>query len=47
MPSRILIVDDEKLIRWSIAERLGKENLLTTEAADGASALEALARDGR
>ncbi|HZL71826.1 MAG TPA: sigma-54 dependent transcriptional regulator [Planctomycetota bacterium] len=45
MPSRILIVDDEKLIRWSIAERLGRENLLTTEAADGASALEALARE--
>jgi len=45
MPPRVLIVDDEKLIRWSIAERLGKENLLTTEAADGASALEALARE--
>src|SRR5690349_8697924 len=45
MPSRVLIVDDEKLIRWSIAERLGKEGILTTEAGDGAMALEALARE--
>jgi two-component system, NtrC family, response regulator AtoC len=45
MPSRVLIVDDEKLIRWSIAERLGKEGLLTTEAGDGNAALAALARE--
>ncbi|HZN62521.1 MAG TPA: sigma-54 dependent transcriptional regulator [Planctomycetota bacterium] len=45
MPPRVLIVDDEKLIRWSIAERLAKENLLTTEAGDGASAMEAMTRE--
>jgi DNA-binding NtrC family response regulator len=45
MPSRVLIVDDEKLIRWSIVERLSKEGLLCTEAGDGASASEALARE--
>src|SRR3989304_1543649 len=35
----ILIVDDEKLIRWSLTERLQKEGFLTKEAQDGASAL--------
>jgi DNA-binding NtrC family response regulator len=45
MGSRVLIIDDEKLIRWSISERLGKEGLQTTEAGDGASGLEALNRE--
>jgi DNA-binding NtrC family response regulator len=45
MPQRVLIVDDEKLIRWSIAERLGAEGLLVTEAGDGASAAAALSRE--
>ena len=45
MPHRILIVDDEKLIRWSIVERLTTEGLSCAEAADGASGSEVLARE--
>src|SRR5262245_61574961 len=45
MTPRILIVDDEKLIRWSITERLTRENFLTSEASDGASAATVLARE--
>jgi two-component system, NtrC family, response regulator AtoC len=40
--ARILIVDDEKLIRWSLAERLRAEQYEIVEAADGAEALEQL-----
>jgi DNA-binding NtrC family response regulator len=43
MAARILIVDDEKLIRWSISERLAKEGLSSVEAGDGAAATGALA----
>ena len=39
---RALIVDDEALIRWSIAERLESHGYTATEADDGASALDAL-----
>ncbi|MHC4473329.1 MAG: sigma-54-dependent transcriptional regulator [Planctomycetota bacterium] len=38
----ILIVDDEKLIRWSLLERLGQEGYRTEEADRGATAREAL-----
>jgi DNA-binding NtrC family response regulator len=37
---RILVVDDEKLLRWSIAEGLRKEGYEVEEAADGESALD-------
>lgn len=36
--ARILIVDDEALIRWSLSERLAEEGHVLQEAADGASA---------
>jgi two-component system response regulator AtoC len=39
---RVLIVDDESLIRWSLAETLTDEGYGVLEAADGQRALEAL-----
>ncbi len=41
----ILVVDDEKLIRWSLKERLTREGHNVTEAEDGKSALEAFHRE--
>jgi DNA-binding NtrC family response regulator len=38
----ILVVDDEKLIRWSLKERLTREGHAVTEAEDGKSAAAAL-----
>jgi two-component system response regulator AtoC len=40
---RVLVVDDEPLIRWSIAETLGAAGHQVTEAQDAASTLRALA----
>jgi two-component system, NtrC family, response regulator AtoC len=40
MPRNILITDDEKLIRWSIAQRLRQRGLTTLEAADARECLE-------
>ena len=40
---RVLVVDDEPLIRWSIAETLGAAGHQVTQAQDAASALRALA----
>jgi two-component system, NtrC family, response regulator AtoC len=42
---RILIVDDEKLIRWSIRSRLKEENYSVDEAANGKEAMAALQED--
>jgi DNA-binding NtrC family response regulator len=39
---RVLVVDDEPLIRWSIAETLGAAGHQVTEAEDAASALRAM-----
>ncbi len=43
--ARILIVDDEQLIRWSLGERLKRERLEVVEAATAADARERLAHD--
>ena len=36
---RVLVVDDEALIRWSVAETLGDQGWQVTEAADAQSAM--------
>ena len=38
-PARVLVVDDEGLIRWSLNERLSTAGYEVLEAGDGASAL--------
>ena len=44
LPSlRVLVVDDEPLIRWSLAETLVEMGHVAVEAGDGASAIQALA----
>ena len=40
---RVLVVDDEPLIRWSLAETLQQAGHGVAEAGDGASAIRALA----
>ena len=37
--AKILVVDDEQLIRWSLVERLKQEGYETVEASDGKGAL--------
>jgi DNA-binding NtrC family response regulator len=42
-PRRVLVVDDEGLIRWSVTEKLAECGLDVREASDGAQAIRALA----
>ena len=44
-PARVLVVDDEALIRWSLNERLSSAGYEVHEAGDGATALNYF-RDG-
>jgi len=44
-PIRVLVVDDELLIRWSLAETLTEQGFIVTEASDAASARQAIADD--
>ena len=43
---RVLVVDDERLIRWSIAETLTHAGHTVVEAENGAAAVRALTADG-
>ena len=44
---RVLVVDDEPLIRWSLSEVLAEAGHTVHEASDGASAVEVLADRAR
>lgn len=44
--TRVLVVDDEPLMRWSVSETLGARGYEIIEAGDGHSALLALLRTG-
>jgi CheY-like chemotaxis protein len=39
----VLVVDDEPLVRWSVAETLGDSGFHVTQACDAASAIQAMA----
>lgn len=43
---RVLVVEDELLIRWSIVETLAKAGCIVSEAPDGATALRTLRSHG-
>jgi DNA-binding NtrC family response regulator len=43
---RILVVDDEFLVRWAIGETLGERGYEIAEAADGESAMRAVTEPG-
>jgi DNA-binding NtrC family response regulator len=43
---RVLVVEDELLIRWSIVETLANAGCIVSEAPDGATALRALGSAG-
>ena len=44
-PARILVVDDEKLIRWSVSERLQRDGYVVATAESGEQAIEAIASE--
>ncbi len=45
MAERVLVVEDEKLIRWAVKERLSEDGLLVAEADSIASAFDRLAEE--
>ena len=45
--NRVLIVDDEPLIRWALTQTLTESGCEVVEAADARSALEALSKAGQ
>src|SRR5262249_19684910 len=44
-PARVLVVDDEPLVRWCVAETLGARGYDVIEAGDGAGATQVLVDD--
>jgi DNA-binding NtrC family response regulator len=45
MGSRVLVVDDEKLLRWSLRQALEAQGYQVDEAADGSAAIDLAARE--
>lgn len=45
-PRRVLVVDDEPLIRWSVSETLTDMGMLVDQAVDAASAIQCLFASG-
>ena len=45
MTVRVLIIEDEKLIRWSLRQKFESRGYAVTEVENGAEAAEALAKD--
>ena len=43
--STVLVVDDEPLVRWAVAETLGDRGYRVTQAPDAASAIQAIAAE--
>jgi DNA-binding NtrC family response regulator len=44
---RVLVVDDESLIRWSVAETLAGRRIRAIQASDGASAIRLIATESQ
>ena len=44
---RVLVIDDELLIRWAVGQALTRAGCLVVEAADGSSAIRANGRPSR
>jgi len=46
-PAHVLVVDDERLVRWAVAETLGARGYRVSEAGDATSAMQAFGASER
>jgi DNA-binding NtrC family response regulator len=45
MRKTLLVVDDEKLVRWAIQQSMGEENFTVVSAADGEDAIDKIRKE--